>query len=122
MGFSVYLPSKRPSKFKSENACSNPAEKTHKSSQRSSSLIKKYVENGIHQSEQETKIQNEASIEAARAFGKRIEGRGVVEEHESSEEYWPDEENMDKYICWVAMISPIERKMPLQVEQSAPTH
>lgn len=120
--FKVYLPSKTPSKFKSENTSSNPAEKTHKSGQRSSSLVKKYIQKSIKQSKQEPKIQNEASIEPTWAFGKRIEGRSVIEEHERSEEDWPDEENMDENISWVAVISPIECKMPLEIQQSTPSH
>lgn len=117
-----YLPSKSIAKFKSENTCSNPAKKTHQSRQRSSSLIQKCIENAINQSKQKPKIQNEASVEPTWAFGERIEGRGVVEQHEGSEENWPHEENMDENICWVAVISPIEREMPLEIEQSTPSH
>lgn len=61
-------------------------------------------------------------IEPTRAFRQRVEGGGEVEEHKGSEENWPHEQDMNENICWVAVISPIECKMPLQIKQSAPTH
>ena len=76
----------------------------------------------LKQSKQEPKFQNKASIEATRAFGQTIQGRVIIEKHEPSEEDRSNKENMNENIYWVAVISAIECKMSLEIEQSTPTH
>lgn len=118
-----YLPRQRKPKATGKETSSNPTGKTQQSSQSPCFLIKSHIEQGIDQSQQEPKIKNqEPRLEKPNLRGGGVESRRKVQKNQGGEEDWPHKDYVYQNIGWVAVVCPIEGKMPLKIKQPRSAH
>ncbi|KAI9083326.1 hypothetical protein K1719_034692 [Acacia pycnantha] len=109
----------------SNEATSHPTDYTEQSSQGTGFRIQTGVKDGIDQGNHEPKIPNQNKVvteEGKLKIRDVEERRDEVENEQSREENWPHEERVDCYVNGIAVISSIEGKMLLKIEQSRPRH
>lgn len=106
-----YLPSKGKSKKAGEKTASDPTKHTKKSSQRAGFGVQTDVEHRVDDGQEEAKIQSQRKIASENGKRKVEDRRREIEDENSGEEYWPNEQHVNSDVDWVAVISSIESEV-----------
>lgn len=93
----------------------DPTGQTENRSQRTSFLIHEGVKRSIDQRDEKPIIGNEAQRKLIKWEFKE-ESRCEIEENESREEDWPNEQHVYEAVHWVAVVCAVEGEVFLEIE------